>query len=115
MFFASLTLVELAPILGIFAGMLVAFYALVKFLIGEASKTSDADRVERKELASAFNRVAEATERSAREAETRNGHLAEISIQNKESIIEAVHRLTIARQTVKQQTVQHETVLSKDK
>ena len=114
MIFASLTLAELTPILGIFTGMLVAFYALVKFLIGEASKTSEADRTERKELAIAFNRVADATERSAREAETRNGHLAEISIQNKDSIIEAVKGIIIAKQTVKQQTVQHETVLNKE-
>ena len=113
MFFASLTLVELAPILGIFAGMLVAFYALVKFLIGEASKTSNADRTERQGLTEAFNRVAEATERSAREAEARNGHLAEISITNKEAIIEAINGITIAKQTVKNQTVEHETVLNR--
>lgn len=119
--FASLTLVELAPIFGIFSGMLVGFYALVKYLLNAQDKmnnqhavTQELDREERKELAKSFNRVAEATERGAREAETRNGHLAEISMTNKDHIIEAIHGLTIDKQTVHHQTVEHERVLSKE-
>ena len=38
--FASLTLTELAPILGIMAGMLVGFYGLMKFVLNNATKTT---------------------------------------------------------------------------
>lgn len=119
--FASLTLVELAPIFAIFSGMLVGFYGLVKYLLSAQEKmnaqhstTQELDREERKELAKSFNRVAEATERGAREAEMRNGHLAEISMTNKEQIIEAIHGLTIDKQTVHHQTVEHERVIHKE-
>lgn len=106
--FAALTLTELAPILTIYAGMLIAFYALVKFLITKSAETQSADREERKEMTKAFNRVAEATERAAREAEQRNGHLAEISNQNRDVLLQAV--TNIKEQHVKHQTVEHETI-----
>lgn len=121
MYFASLTLTELAPILTIFAGMLIGFYALVRYMLTNQEKiteqhlkTQELDREERKELSRAFNRVAEATEKGAREAEARNGHLAEISMTNKTQIIEAIHGLTIDKQTVHHQTVQHEKVIRKE-
>lgn len=120
-YFASPTLAELSPILGIFAGMLLGFYALVKYLlssqekINEAhAKTQELDREERKELAKSFNRVAEATERQAREAEKRNGHLADISVENKNQILTAISGLIIDKQTVHHQTVEHEQVISKE-
>lgn len=120
-YFASLTLAELAPVLGIFAGMLVGFYALVKYILNsqekineQHAKTQELDREERKELAKSFNRVAEATERQAREAEKRNGHLADISVENKNQILTAISGLTIDRQTVHHQTVEHEKVISKE-
>ena len=81
MYIASITLPELAPILTIFVGMLAGFYALVKFILSQAEKTALADRDERKEMSIAFNRVAEATEKSAREAKDRNGHLGDQNIQ----------------------------------
>lgn len=111
-YFASLTLAELTPILGIYAGMLVSFYAIVKFLISKAAETQNADRDERKEMVKAFNRVAEATERAAREAEQRNGHLAEISNQNRDVLLQAV--TNIKEQHVKHQTVEHETIKNKE-
>jgi uncharacterized membrane-anchored protein YhcB (DUF1043 family) len=119
--FASLEPTELAPILGIFVGMLAGFYALVKYLLNAQEKintqhsiTQELDREERKELTKSFNRVAEATERSAREAEQRNGHLAEISMTNKDQIITAIHGLVIDKQTVHHQTVEHERVINKE-
>ena len=81
MYIASITLPELAPILTIFVGMLAGFYALVKFILSQAEKTAIADRDERKEMSTAFNRVADATEKSAREAKERNGHLGDQNIQ----------------------------------
>lgn len=121
-YFASLEPTELAPILGIFVGMLAGFYALVKYLLNAQEKineqhlkTQELDREERKELAKSFNRVAEATEKSAREAEKRNGHLADISVENKNQILTAISGLTIDKQTVHHQTVEHETILNKEK
>ncbi len=81
MTFAAITLPELAPILTIFVGMLAGFYALVKFILAQSEKTAESDREERKEMSLAFNRVAEATERSANEAKERNGHLGEQNIK----------------------------------
>ena len=93
--------------------MLGGFYVLVKFMLVQQEKTQKADREERQEMTKAFNRVAEATERSAREAEQRNGHLAEISIQNKDAIIEAVKAVTLT-QKVREQTVEHQHVEVKE-
>lgn len=121
-YFASLTLTELGPILGIFAGMLLGFYGLVKYMLGNQEKineqhlkTQELDREERKKLTKAFNRVAEATEKSAKEAEQRNGHLAGISVENKNQILTAISGLTIDKQTVHHQTVEHETIINKEK
>lgn len=61
--------------------MLLAFYAFAKYILGQSEKTSEADRQERKDMAVAFNRVAVATETSAREAKQRNGHLGEQNLQ----------------------------------
>lgn len=106
---ASISLTELSPILGILAGMLAGFYALLKYVLNNASKTTEADREERQALISTFERVAKATEKSAREAESRNGHLAEISIQNKDAILEAINNLTL-NQKIMEQEVEHQTV-----
>jgi hypothetical protein len=70
---------------------ITGFYALLKFVLENASKATENDREERKELSIAVNRMATATEKSAKEAEQRNGHLAEISIQNKVAILEAIN------------------------
>lgn len=115
--FAALTLVELSGVLGIFAGMLVAFYALVKYLIKNATDTQKEDRKERqdilKDLTNAMSRMAQASERAAQEAEQRNGHLAEISNQNRDIIIQAV--TNIKEQHVDKQTVNREFVSKKSK
>lgn len=113
MYFASISLTELAPIIVILAGMLTGFYALLKFVLENASKATENDREERKELSVAVNRMAAATEKSAKEAEQRNGHLAEISITNKDAILEAINNLNINQKVIEQE-VQHQTVKSKD-
>ena len=81
MYYAAITLTELAPILTIFVSMLGGFYVLVTFMLNQAQKASEADREERKEMSKAFNRVAVATETGAREAKQRNGHLGEQNVQ----------------------------------
>jgi hypothetical protein len=123
--FASLETSELLPILGIFTGMLISFYALVKYLINQAEKANEGSRAERMDdkkaereervaLAEAFNRVATATEKSANEAEARNGHLADISVENKNQILTAISGLTIDKQTVHNQFVENEQVNHKE-
>jgi hypothetical protein len=111
---AAITLPELAPILTIFVGMLGGFYALIKFILKQSEHTSAADRAERQALATAVERMAVATERTAKEAEQRNGHLAEISMDNKNQIITAIQGLTINKQTVHNQVVEHELVKNKE-
>jgi hypothetical protein len=119
-YFASLSPTEFITMLGTVAAMLTAFYGLVNKMLKSQEKERDADRTERKEfvrtigdMKNASIRVAEATEKAAREAEQRNGHLAEISIQNKEAIIESIKQVTLT-QKVKEQHVDHQVVEKKE-
>jgi flagellar biosynthesis/type III secretory pathway chaperone len=121
MIFAAITLPELAPILTIFVGMLGGFYVLVRFILTLSEKTAEADRKERQELSKAIAEMAEAmqqvavsNERIADESKARNGHLAEISVQNKDQIVTEIRGLTIEKQTVHNQVVEHEQVISKE-
>ncbi len=88
MTFAAITLPELAPILTIFVGMLGGFYVLVRFILTQSEKTSEADRGERQVLAKAIadmaisNReIAQQTKQGNREAERRNGHLGQQNME----------------------------------
>lgn len=119
MYLASLTATELAPILAILTGMLTGFYALLKFVLKQAEKTSDADRAERKEftktlkdLTSSNERIAQSHEKAAREAEKRNGHLAELQIEARKDVLSAINH--ICKQEVKEQVVKHQTVNEKE-
>ena len=83
---------DITVVLGAFGGMLAGFYAIARVMLKQAAKDRDAeraerdaDRQERKELAKAIQdmagasgRVADATVKAAVEAETRNGHIAEM-------------------------------------
>jgi len=116
MYFASLTLPELTPFVGILASMLIGFYGLLKFVLGQAEKDRDAERKERINFASALTaltksseRVAEATERAASEAKERNGHLAELAIENNKATLEAIGKIKLASH-VKEQHVENQTV-----
>lgn len=120
--FAQISPPEFTAILALFIGMLSGFYAIVRYMISVGSKTTEADRAERiafqdtlKSVAEASNRVADATEKSANEAKERNGHLAEITVQSRDQVIEQIKGLTIEQQTVHNQTVEHETVQHYDK
>lgn len=100
MYIAEISLTELSPILVIYVGMLGGFYGLVKFILNNAEKASDADRKERIELSHAIKGmadgmrdVADSNKRIADESEKRNGHLAEISVENKDQIITEIKSL----------------------
>lgn len=142
--FAALTLPELAPILGILAGMLIGFYALLKFVLGQAEKTAEADRAERKELAKAIKdmadpevngnkAIAEGITRQADESAQRNGHLGTLILeQGKQSqviadtavkaVIKGVQNVqtqnvikqNVNTSTVKDETIEHETINNKE-
>lgn len=120
--FASIEPQEFFTMLGIISGMLAGFYGVFKIMNATAVGDRKADREERKAFIKALDNVAktnreiaQATKRGADEAKARNGHLAEISMQNKDQIIEAVHGLVIDKQTVHNQFVEHETVKRKGK
>lgn len=98
--------IDLAAILAVFAGMLAGFFALSKYMLGQSSSDREADRLERKEQNAAFvealnkvamtnQAIADATEKGNREAEKRNGHLAELTIQSKQDTLKAIGHLKI--------------------
>lgn len=133
--FAAISPTELVPIFAVLAGMLVAFYALIKFILNQAEKDRAADRAERQQLAKAISamadpdingntRIADGIERQANESKERNGHLGEmITEQSKQTakltemavakVIEGVQNITtqnVIKQNVKQSTVKDETI-----
>jgi len=115
--FAALTLAEFVPLVTVLGGMLIGFYGLLKYVLGQAEKDREADRQERqqfsealKEVAEANVRVAEATENAAKEAKERNGHLAELSLQSQEMLKKIGDRNYKAITEVQEQHVQHQTV-----
>ena len=124
--FAQISPGELGAIFAILAGMLAGFYALLKFVLKQHQAIVDKDRDERIALAAAIKdmadpekngneRVATALERQADESKERNGHLADISVENKNQILTAINGLTINKQTVHHQTVENEIVKNKEK
>lgn len=104
-------------IIGAFVTIILAFLAVAKIMLSQASKDREAaskdreaDREERKKLSNAItlmaensNKVAEATNRGSNEAKARNGHLAELFIQQGEKIIDAVQNVDV-------QKVEHQVV-----
>jgi membrane-bound ClpP family serine protease len=116
--FAQISPTELGALIGILGSMLAGFYALLNKVLKQSAETQEKDRNERIALASAFERMAVATEASAREAEARNGHLAELTIESKKATLEAIHcikvKQNVAEQHVDIQTVEHETLKEKE-
>lgn len=79
---------NVAVIVGAFVTVTGGFFAIAKIMLNQAAKDRDADRAERaalndaiKEMAVASTKVADATERTAEEAKTRNGHLGDQGVQ----------------------------------
>jgi hypothetical protein len=126
--FAAITLPELTPILTIFVGMLVGFYGLLKFVLKQGENTAEADRIERKQLSHAISsmannmgkvatnmeQVAASNQKIAEESEKRNGHIVELSIENKNQILDRIDGIIINKQTVHNQVVEHEQVMNKE-
>lgn len=125
-FFSSIDLTELAPILTLFAGMLVGFYSITKFLMNQAETDRDKDRVERQELSKAIASMATSNEKIAIEmrdgneqAKIRNGHLGEQNVQITELVLQAKEDTVnaireVKEQHVAQQVVENERVINKE-
>jgi len=86
------------------AGVIAGFFKLIdnqNKLHEKLSKSMDS-------MAGASNEVASATKKSALEAEKRNGHLAEITVQQAERVIS--HLDNIKEQHVESQVVENQQV-----
>lgn len=120
MYFASTTLPELAVVLTTvftgFGAMLVGFYkyASSREKDFEKSRNIAAQAYEKsnEKLGHALDRVATASERAAVEAEKRNGHLAELTIEARKDVLAAINH--ISKQEVREQVVKHQTVNEKE-
>jgi len=112
-----------STVVGAFVTVVLAFLAIAKIMLGQATRDRDADRKGRKELSQAIalmaknsNRVAEATVRSADEAKQRNGHLAELVMQSNENTRVLAEKATkdiiaaVGMQHIDVQKVEHQTV-----
>lgn len=78
-----------------------AFIALTKIILNQAASDRNSDRVERGKLTDAIGlmaesstKVAAATEKSAKEAKERNGHLAELVEESKKTTLTAIQNIT---------------------
>lgn len=130
MYFAALTLTEFLPILSVMAGMLVAFYAMLKYLLDRYTKSLDAASIERRALvtsgtadrenerterlalmqaidkmAKSSQDVAEATKQAAQEAKERNGHLGEQNVQITNLITQSHKEMLTHFKQIKEQHV----------
>lgn len=123
-YFASTTLPELGIVLGTvftgFGAMLVGFYKYASAREQDFEKSriilANAFDKSNEKLGKALDRVAEATEKSAREAAERNGHLAELQIEARKDIIEGLkHVATVVKeQEVNEQVVKHQHIEHKE-
>jgi len=90
--------------LGPSAAVVIVVLLFLKFLTNVGEKLVTAlDR-----LTDSNRSIAEATNKSAREAEKRNGHLAELAIENHQNTVEAIK--SIRTQHVDVQTIDHQTI-----
>lgn len=130
MYFAALTLTEFLPILSVMAGMLVAFYGILKYLLDRYTKSLDAASIERRALvtsgtadrenertermalmqaidkmAKSSQDVAEATKQAAQEAKERNGHLGEQNVQITNLITQSHKEMLAHFKQIKEQHV----------
>lgn len=83
-------------------------------LLNDNTKATDKLSGAMSHVAISMGEVAKSNKRIATESEKRNGHLAEISVENKDQILKAINGLTIDKQTVHHQVVEHEQVISKE-
>lgn len=81
-------------------------------IINQQNKTHAKLSQSMDKVAASNQAIAKETRRGNEEAKQRNGHLAELTIQSGEQMLEAIQSLK--KQNVKEQTVEHQTVKSKE-
>lgn len=106
-------------VLGAFVVMISGFYTIAKVMLKQSSKDRDADRVERQTFIKAINKmsggmdkvaesnkkIAVATEQGNKEAKDRNGHLAELVLEQGKQTQKIAS--TAVEQIIKGVKVQH--------
>lgn len=109
--------------IGAIVTIVTGFGVIAKLMLNQAAKDReserkerDSDREERKELARAIKdmagatgRVADASVKSAAEAEARNGHLAELSLQGNQLICEVIENTKNIKDKMDQSAVELKT------
>lgn len=123
-YFASITAGELNVLLGGFLGVIVALLGGFYGFSQKQSKEARSERTEeRKEFTKALkdltvsNReIADATKQGAKEAEQRNGHLAELTIEARKDVMNmlGVMLTDLKDQNVQNQVVEHQHIESKE-
>lgn len=98
---------DTAVLLAIF-GIFTAIFGVITLMIKggfkffeNLSKSLDANTTSNRE-------IAEATRQQAREAEQRNGHLAEITVQSRDQVLAAIQN--VGEQHVTKQVVDRQTI-----
>lgn len=90
--------------LGPSAAVVIVVLLFLKFLTNVGDKLINAlDK-----LTESNKSIAEATTKSASEAEKRNGHLAELAIENQQATLEAIK--SVKTQHIDVQTIDHQTI-----
>src|SRR5665213_3118635 len=94
-----------------FGAMMAGFFAISRLMLNQSSKDREDDRAERREginasrnMAKAFTRVAEATEKAGSEAKMRNGHLGALVNQGNIMTAKIVDRLEKSAVTLTKDT-----------
>lgn len=113
---------DIILVLGAFGGMLGGFFAISKIMLNSATQEREADRKERIELSKAIasmaanmgqvaenmKEVANSNQKIADESEKRNGHIVELSIENKNQVLDRIDGVIINKQTVHRQVIEEQ-------
>ncbi len=101
--------------LGVAGAVVVVVYFFLKFIKEESdrrTKTEGRMSAAIEKMAdpkqNGNERIAKATENSAKESAQRNGHLAELGIENTKSLMEAI--AAFKNQPIREQKVEHQTI-----
>lgn len=121
----TLSTASLYAILGVFGGMLIGFYGLIRYILGQSAKDRQDLTAAITHMAKSSEKVATTTERgfakltqssdrTADEARLRNGHLGELiaesSKTNQQLADNATATIVTALQTVGTQKVEHQII-----
>lgn len=96
--------------LALIGTLAAGFFALIRDQRASNEKSIDKLVTTLSQVAEASEKVARATEQGSREAQARNGHLGELTMQNSKLILESQDNIIKAVVNIKEQRVDHQTV-----